>query len=247
MTTQEHVMNKKVLLVDNSNICLGIEQELLRKLPVKVFTAGNGLQALEFARKLRPDLIYMDLDIPGMDGAECCRAIKEDPSLAMIQVVLMAPPVEQKMDLCRTSGCDAYLAKPIDRREFISVGRSMLTLNDRREERISCRSIVTCHIEGNVFCGTLEDIALKGIFVGSHYEVKIGERVTLKFVLPVSGAGTIETGARVIWINGERVRRNWQLPAGFGVEFENLDEKAALQISEFIERSILWSQLPSEW
>jgi two-component system cell cycle response regulator len=240
-------MNKKVLLVANSNVSLEIEQELLRKLPVKVFTAGNGSQVLEVARKLRPDLIYMELDLPGMDGAACCRAIKEDPLLAMIRVVLMAPPIEQKMELCRAAGCDAFLEKPIDRREFIAVGRSMLALIDRREERIPCRAIVNCHTEGNVFCGTLEDIALKGIFVGSHYEVKIGELLMLKFVLPVSGAGTIETGARVIWINGEKVRRNWQLPAGFGVEFENLDKKVAEQISEFIERSILWSQLPSEW
>ena len=131
--------------------------------------------------------------------------------------------------------------------EFIAVARSMLALIDRRVERIPCRSTVTCHMEGNVFCGTLEDIALKGIFVGSHYEVKIGDMLGLKFVLPVSGAVTIETRARVIWINGGRVRRNWQLPAGFGVEFENLDESAVMQISEFIERSILWSQLPSEW
>jgi CheY-like chemotaxis protein len=240
-------MNKKVLLADNSNVCLGIEQELLRKLPVKVFTAGNGRQALDSARKLRPDLIYMDLDLPGMDGAACCRAIKEDTSLSMIRVVLMSPPVKEKTELCRAAGCDAFLAKPIDRREFIAVGRSMLALTDRREERIPCRAIVTCHVEGNVFCGTLEDIALKGIFVGSHYEVKIGERLALRFVLPVSGAGTIETVARVVWINGEKVRRNWQLPAGFGVEFENLEERGAVQITEFIERSILWSQLPSEW
>jgi len=240
-------MNKKVLLADSSNVCLEIEQELLRKLPVKVFTAGNGRQALDSARKLRPDLIYMDVDLSGMDGAACCRAIKADPTLSMIRVVLMAPPVEQKTELCRAAGCDAFLAKPIDRREFITVGRSMLALIDQREERIPCRAIVTCHVEGNVFCGTLEDIALKGIFVGSHYEVKIGEPLTLKFVLPVSGAGSIETVARVVWINGGKVRRNWQLPAGFGVEFENLDERGALQISEFIERSILWSQLPSEW
>jgi CheY-like chemotaxis protein len=240
-------MNKKVLLADSSNVCLEIEQELLRKLPVKVFTAGNGRQALDSVRRLRPDLVYMELDIPVMDGGACCRAIKEEPSLAMTRVVLMATPVEQKMELCRAAGCDAFLARPIDRREFIAVGRSMLALIDRREERIPCRSIVTCHMEGNVFCGTLEDIALKGIFVGSHYEVKIGELLTLKFVLPVSGSNSIEARARVVWVNGGRVRRNWQLPAGFGVEFENLDEKGTVQISEFIERSILWSQLPSEW
>jgi CheY-like chemotaxis protein len=240
-------MNKKVLLADNSNVCIEIEQELLRKLPVKVFIAENGGQAVELARKLRPDLIYMGLDLYGMDGAACCRAIKADPALAGIRVVLMAPSLEKDMAACRAAGCDAVLAKPIDRREFIAIGRSLLALDDQREERILCRAIVTCRLAGTVFYGTIEDISLKGMFVGSHYEVKIGEQLKLKFILPVGGAESIETVARVIWLNGGRMRRKIQLPAGFGVVFADLGIEAAGQITEFIERSILWKQLPSEW
>jgi CheY-like chemotaxis protein len=240
-------MNKKVLLADSSNVCLEIEQELLRKMPVKVFIAENGKQALELVRKFRPDLIYMEFELPGMDGAACCRAIKEDPSMAGTQVVLMAPLVEQKIAACRNAGCDAFLAKPIDRKEFISVGRSILALNDRCEERIPCRATVTCRSESSVFYGTIEDIGKRGMFVGSQNEVKIGERLTLKFMLPVSGAENFETGARVIWINGGRMRRKGQLPTGFGVAFDDLGKEAIEQIEDFIERNILWEHLPSEW
>ena len=240
-------MNKKVLLADNSLVCLEIEQELLRKLPVKVFIAENGRRAIELAHKLHPDLIYLGLDLAGMGGAACCKAIKEDPALEGIQVVLMAPSIEKEMAACRAAGCDAVLAKPIDRREFIAVGRSLLALNDQRKERIPCRAIVTCHSAGTVFYGTIEDISPKGMFVGSHYEVKIGEQLILKFILPTGGAESIETAAGVIWINSGRMRRNGQLPSGFGVVFENPGIEAAMQIAEFIERSILWKQMPSEW
>jgi CheY-like chemotaxis protein len=75
-------MNKKVLLADDSSICLEIEQELLRRLPVKIFTAGSGPEAMELARRIRPDLVCIDFDISGMDGAACCRAIKDDPHLS---------------------------------------------------------------------------------------------------------------------------------------------------------------------
>ena len=240
-------MNKKILLVDNSNVCLEIEQELLRRLPVKIFHAANGMQALELALKLRPDLVCMDLDLPEMDGAACCAAIKEEPSLSGTRVVLMAQQLEQKMAACRVAGCDAIIRKPLDRKEFTSVTRTMLAVNNRLEERIPCRATVTCRLEKAVFCGTLEDISIKGIFVGSRCEVKIGARLALKFVLPTGGAGTIETAARVIWVNSGRGRRNLQLPVGFGVEFENIGEKEAGQINEFMERSILWDKLPSEW
>jgi len=240
-------MIKKVLLADNSLVCLEIEQELLRKLPVKVFIAENGKQAVELAHKLRPDLIYLGLDLSGMDGASCCRAIKANPSLAGIRVVLMAPLVEKEMALCRAAGCDAVVAIPIDRKEFVAIGRALLALNDQKKERIPCRALVTCRLAGTLFYGTIEDISLQGMFIGCNYEVKIGDALKLKFLLPVGGAESIETEARVIWINGGRLRRKIQLPAGFGVIFEELGEEAARQFVEVIERSILWQQLPSEW
>lgn len=240
-------MDKKVLLADNSKVCLEIEQELLRKLPVKIFTAANGPQLLDLARKFHPDLILMDMELPVKDGPACCAAIKEDTALEGTRVVLMSPQIEQKESACRVAGCDAIIKKPIDRRDFISVTRAMLALDDRLEDRIPCRATVTCRRQDAVFCGTIEDIAPRGMFVGSRFDVKIGEIMSLKFFLPVSGAGIIESDARVIWINGGRVRRNPQLPQGFGVVFENLGAEDAGHIGEFIERSILWDKLPSEW
>ncbi|HTP67123.1 MAG TPA: response regulator [Geobacteraceae bacterium] len=240
-------MEKKVLLVDNSCVCLDIEQELLRRLPVKVFVSETGKQALELAHKLRPDLIYMGHDLPGMDGISCCRAIKGDRALAGIQVILMAPPVEKDMTACLDAGCDLVLAKPIDRREFIAAGRSLLALRDQREERVPCRSVVTCRLNGSVFYGTIEDISPMGMYIGSHFEVKVGQQLKLKFVLPVGGACNLETEARVIWINGGKLRRKGHFPVGFGVSFQEPGQETVTQIAEFIERSILWQQLPSEW
>jgi CheY-like chemotaxis protein len=240
-------MNKKILLVDTSKVCLEIEQELLRRLPVKVFYASDGKQALDQALKLRPDLVLMDLDLPEVDGASCCAAIKEDERLVGTRVVLMTQALEQKMTACRIAGCDAIIRKPLDRKEFTTVTRNMLAVNDRLEERIPCRATVTCRLENTVFCGTLEDVSLKGIFIGSRCDMKIGAKLTVKFALPIVGATSIESIAKVIWLNSGRGKRNLLLPVGFGVEFDNLGVKDTEQIKEFIERSILWDRMPSEW
>ena len=69
----------KILLVDDTKLFLRLEQEYLRQSSVTVFTASNGREALETARKIMPDLIYMDLNMPEMNGIECCSAIKADP------------------------------------------------------------------------------------------------------------------------------------------------------------------------
>ena len=60
----------KILLVDDTKLFLKLEQEYLKQSSAQVFTAGNGHEALELARTIRPDLIYMDLNMPVMDGIE---------------------------------------------------------------------------------------------------------------------------------------------------------------------------------
>jgi CheY-like chemotaxis protein len=240
-------MTKKVLLVDNSKVSLEIEKQFLRETPVKVFTSENGVKAIEFARRLRPDLVYIDLAPPGMDGASCCIAIKEDPDLEGTRVVLLSSPGEMEMTSSRVAGCDAFLAKPLDRRQFITVGRSLLARSNGHEQRVPCRATVTCRTAGTIFYGAIEDLDLSGMFVRSHYAVKSGQRLELKFFVPEVGAGMIEAWARACWVNGGRLRRKTQLPAGFGVEFEALDKRAAEQIMEFVERSILWQKLSDAW
>jgi CheY-like chemotaxis protein len=240
-------MLKKVLLVDNSLVNLEIQKQFLRETPVKVFTSENGTRAVEFARRLRPDLVYIDLAPPGMEGASCCIAIKEDPDLDGTRVVLMASPGETEITASRVAGCDAFLGKPLGRRQFIAVGKSLLARSSGFEQRVPCRATVACRKEGTIFYGAIEDLDISGMFVRSHFAVKTGQRLELKFFVPEVGAGIIDTWAKVCWVNGGRIRRKPQLPAGFGVEFEELDKQSAEQITEFVERSILWQKLSGAW
>lgn len=240
-------MLKKVLLVDNSIVNLEIQKQFLRETQVKVFTSENGSRAVEFARKLRPDLAYIDLAPPGMEGASCCIAIKEDPDLEGTRVVLMASPGETEVTASRVAGCDAFLAKPLDRRRFIAVGRSLLAESRGFDQRVPCRATVACRRDGAIFYGAIEDLDISGMFVRSNFAVKTGQRLELKFFVPEVGAGIIDTGARVCWVNGGRIRRSPHLPSGFGVQFEELDKQAAEHIMEFVERSILWQKLSDAW
>src|ERR1039457_2919395 len=79
----------KILLVDDTKLFLKLEQEYLKHLAVTVLTAENGIEALEIARSQNPDLIFMDINMPVMDGVSCCAAIKADPGLRSIPVVMV--------------------------------------------------------------------------------------------------------------------------------------------------------------
>jgi CheY-like chemotaxis protein len=112
-------MAKRILLVEDNALNAKLLRTLLRLAGHEVLEVTTGEQALELVRSLRPDLILMDIQLPGIDGLETCRRIRSDPSLATIPVVAVTsyamPGDEQK---ALAAGCIGYITKPIDTRTF---------------------------------------------------------------------------------------------------------------------------------
>ncbi len=79
----------------------------------RVETARDGREAIEKARALRPHLILMDLSLPGIDGWEATRILKDDPKTAdLIIVALSAHALAAEGERARAAGCDGFIAKP---------------------------------------------------------------------------------------------------------------------------------------
>ncbi len=86
-----------------------------------VIEAGNGQQGLELARQKRPDLILLDVMMPGLNGLTVCRTLQEDPVLHKIPVVLLtALDRESDVDAGLSSGAQAYLVKPFSPLDLIA-------------------------------------------------------------------------------------------------------------------------------
>ena len=87
----------------------------------------NGLEALQFLRKAgphasapRPGLVYLDIEMPGMDGLETLKQIKSDPALRDIPVVMMTGVCdEQEMKLAARNGANSYTVKPANVEQFL--------------------------------------------------------------------------------------------------------------------------------
>ncbi len=224
----------KILLAESSTIVLQIEQRCLRDSGVSIFTATDSGEAVSIARKVRPDLIYLSFNLHGAGGISCCKALKSDPELRGIPVVMVCTAAGEEPGLSRAAGCDAVVAKPVDRREFLGTGLSLIPRTAPSGKRMPCRSIVACSTGADTFYGSIEDISTSGMFVGSSREVAAGELLTLKFVLPQSGAVPIETVAQVNWVNGGKQLRNDRLPPGFGVLFQGLEADENEQIKDYM-------------
>jgi CheY-like chemotaxis protein len=105
----------RVLVVEDNAINLELMVALLEWEGCEVLAAETADVALHLARTARPDLILMDVQLPGMTGYEATRHLKTDPTTAAIPVVaLTAQAMRGDEDRAAEAGCAAYLTKPLD-------------------------------------------------------------------------------------------------------------------------------------
>ncbi|MBM3399046.1 MAG: response regulator transcription factor [Bacteroidetes bacterium] len=117
----------KILVVDDELDILEIIRHALNKEGFEVHIAANGFQAVEQTRKIKPDLILMDVMMPVMDGMEACRQLKEDNDTKNIPIVFLTARSEEFAELAGfEAGADDYISKPIRPRVLMSRLKAIL-------------------------------------------------------------------------------------------------------------------------
>lgn len=126
-------MGRKILIVDDEvHIKMLLEQtleELEDEYGVELFTASDGEEGLAFIRSERPDLVFLDIMMPKMNGYEVCRIVMDDESLREVKIVLLTAKgqeVDRKQGL--ELGAKMYMTKPFDPDEILKVSKDMLGL-----------------------------------------------------------------------------------------------------------------------
>ena len=116
-----------ILVVDDYEDAREMYAEYLRFCGFRVAEARNGNEALEQAFSLMPDLILMDLSLPGMDGWEATRQLKQHEQTSEIPVVaLSGHSLPQHKESARTAGCVSFMSKPADPETVVNEVRATL-------------------------------------------------------------------------------------------------------------------------
>jgi CheY-like chemotaxis protein len=110
---------KTILIVEDSELNRRLLEAVLEPRGYRLLVAEDGESSLRMAREEQPDLILMDVLLPGIDGYEATRTLRADPKTGRLVIVaLTASATSEEQEQALAAGCDGYIPKPIDTRAF---------------------------------------------------------------------------------------------------------------------------------
>ncbi len=224
-------MPVKVLIVDDMKGFLDLETSFLNRTDCTVYKAGNGLEALRIAKTEKPDIVFLDLEMPVMNGLECCRFIKSDVDLKDMPVVIVT--ASSKEEECYRAGCNSYLRKPIDEDVFLTEIKKFVQIKERSDPRVDGDIPVSVTFKGTKTSGTARNISRSGIMLESNEPFGVGSVISIEFALP-DNKDKVKTKAMIV----RHAKIKDTGADGFGLRFFEISEKQQIAINSFIDAQL---------
>lgn len=231
---------KKILLADDVALFLELEKTLFRRENFTLLVARNGQEAFELIALQRPDLVFMDLYMPVMNGDECCRRVKDDARLRSTPIVMVTQGGrEEDLARCRQAGCDEILLKPINRHLFVETARRLLAVTARETQRVRARIKVRYGTDRQHLLGNYTvNISTGGLFLETDAPLPVDTPLALEFNLPRRQT-PISCAGKVAWVNHQAQLHKPELSSGMGVQFIDLRLDDMYAIRDFIKQECL--------
>ena len=116
-----------ILIVEDNEKNLKLVRDILQVKGYATIEAGSAEDGIRLAGERNPDLILMDIQLPGMNGIEALKVLRADPALVAIPVIAVTASVmQQDRNLITQAGFDGYIGKPLNLKEFLEAVRATL-------------------------------------------------------------------------------------------------------------------------
>jgi CheY-like chemotaxis protein len=122
-----------ILIIEDNPLNMELASDLLQVHGFRIYTAQTAEEGLRMARELMPELVLMDIGLPGMDGLSATRTLKSNPATAHLTVVgLTAHAMKGDENIAVNAGCDGYVTKPIDTRTFAATIKDFIATHSNK-------------------------------------------------------------------------------------------------------------------
>lgn len=151
-------MKEKILIVEDEKDIIKMLEYNLKKEGFKVIAACNGEDALDLAGRQQPDLILLDLMLPGMDGLEACKALKKESKTGSIPIIMLTAKSQESDKVVGLElGADDYITKPFSVRELIARIKAVLRRVTEKEKLPEIFQAEDLKIDFAKICVTIKD------------------------------------------------------------------------------------------
>lgn len=223
----------KILLVDDMRNFLDLEVSFLRRAESKIITAKDGAEALKLAKIEKPDVILLDLEMPKMNGIECCRILKSDPALKKIPVI-MVTSTEKKAESIK-AGCDDFVRKPINESAFLEEIKKFVSMKIRKEDRYDISVEVKYTYKEKTVSAFSKDMSYSGLSIITKDPIPMNTILNLNILLPIDGRDeSHKCKAKVMRTFKEET--DDRVVSGLGLELVEAGSKTLTAIKTFIDK-----------
>jgi len=226
----------KVLLVDDVRVFLEFERPFFERSGCEILTATSGTEALRLVKEQKPHIVLLDYEMPGMNGDEVCRRIKEDPATRHIPVLIVTSHKEPSvLEKCRRAGCTDFVVKPVTGRDLLEKVVKLLQIPYRVHVRTRVNIEVSMGVTGETVSvlGYSSDLSEGGMMVETVEPIDMGAKVGVVFKL--SGRNEeIRATAEVLRVTLLRSQGMF----GVALRFREGDEALRAIIRSFVEQEV---------
>jgi len=172
----------KILLVDDVDLFLELERSYLDGCNYDLVTASSGEETLKRLDKVAPDLLLLDYYMPGINGDEVCRTIRNDPRWKKLSILMVtAAGKPEEVQKCLDSGCDDYITKPVNKQELRDkIARLLGSVQRRSAERLEVKLPIQLQEGGRIHTFTTKDISASGVRIKAPATLKENTTVEMK-------------------------------------------------------------------
>src|SRR5262249_21446088 len=221
-----------LLTSNNSAVFRQLASRAFQRLELAHRVATSGEEALAFVQKERPAMVILDAELPGIDGYEVCRRIKEDPVLRSVRVMLVTGNVltPAHLDKVQRSGCDDVFCVPAPSDELYQHVAQLLGLPYRVSRRVALHLNVELTSGPRTIEGQLINLSRTGAKIALTDPLTIAPEVSVRMSRSERGPKVV-VPARVVW-----QRDVGESGVQLGIQFHNVTHEA----QQFIDSLALW-------
>jgi CheY-like chemotaxis protein len=222
----------RILMADDAELTLALDDSFVRRAECDVLTATSGVEALRKARETRPSLLLLDVAMPECSGLDVCKAVKSDPDLASLPVVLFGD--ESALPRMLEAGADGTVFRPLSGPRLVEAMHGLVDVPRRSSPRRAASLRVDFYwADDREGCCYTKDIGTTGLFLKTREPPAAESGLQVIFDLPLEDRPTIRADGHVVRV--VPAEPDSYLIPGFGVRFRQISARDRSALTRFVD------------